>query len=605
MHKKNGRSPSGKPTVFLSLTLATPTMTKPLLSLLLSLSGILVVLFTGCRRPQPYPAAMQQAIRLIETRPDSALLYLQKIEHLNEEPEETQMYYHLLCIKAKDKMDVLPTSDSLINRIVAYYESHPDKERLTEAYYQQGGVYRDLHNAPRAIACYRMAITTGQGGSNKTLMGKIYGQMAILFAYQGLHKESMAAARQQYAYGDTAGNFCGMAFACRDMARIYHLSAQIDSAILSYRKGYEIAIAHQDSNTAYSILSELGGVYFEEKQNDSARVILQRVLKYSPFSNVCKMLGEIYLQDEKIDSAEYYPQTVFKEGDTYNQIGAYHALSQVAAYRKDYPKAYQYELKAYQLQDTIRQITKTEEVAKANTLYDYHLTEQENFHLKEQTIHQQMTITGLILSLGILFSAGGGIYLHIRQKRQKAEEQAKRLLLIQEEHYRQTQQNQQQQEQQIKELTEQLQVAIRQNDKLKQAQLEAQKEALESSQQFLHTIESQEQRIAHFKQSDIYLLFHRATDSRDLNPNDWETLQCEIDKVYPQFTHRLLMLYPRLSANELHICHLVKTGIPVSQIAHLLNRSTSAITVARARMHKKLTGEEGSAEKTDKIILDL
>lgn len=318
-------------------------MTKPLLSLLLSLSGILVVLFTGCRRPQPYPAAMQQAIRLIETRPDSALLYLQKIEHLNEEPEETQMYYHLLCIKAKDKMDVLPTSDSLINRIVAYYESHPDKERLTEAYYHQGGVYRDLHNAPRAIACYRMAITTGQGGSDKTLMGKIYGQMAILFAYQGLHKESMAAARQQYAYGDTAGNFCGMAFACRDMARIYHLSAQIDSAILSYRKGYEIAIAHQDSNTAYSILSELGGVYFEEKQNDSARVILQRVLKYSPFSNVCKMLGEIYLQDEKIDSAEYYLQTVFKEGDTYNQIGAYHALSQVAAYRKDYPKAYQYE----------------------------------------------------------------------------------------------------------------------------------------------------------------------------------------------------------------------------------------------------------------------
>ena len=41
------------------------------------------------------------------------------------------------------------------------------------------------------------------------------------------------------------------------------------------------------------------------------------------------------------------------------------------------------------------------------------------------------------------------------------------------------------------------------------------------------------------------------------------------------------------------------------QIAHLLNRSTSAITVARARMHKKLTGKEGSAEKTDKIILDL
>lgn len=582
-------------------------MTKPSLSLLLlSLAGILAVLFTGCRQPQPYPTAMQQAIRLIKTRPDSALLYLQKVEHLNEEPEETQMYYHLLCIKANDKMDVLPTSDSLINRIVAYYENHPDKERLTEAYYHQGGVYRDLHNAPHAIACYRMAITTGQGGSNKTLMGKIYGQMALLFAYQGLYKESMTAARQQYAYGDTVRNFCGMAFACRDMARIYHLSAQIDSAILSYRKGYEIAIAHQDSNTAYSILSELGGVYYEEKQNDSARVILQRVLKFRSRYPSHIMLGGIYLHQGLLDSAKYHLLEGLKHGNPYNRTSAYHLLSQASAQQKDYPKAYQYALKAYQLQDTIRQITKTEEVAKANTLYDYHLTEQENFHLKEQAIHQRMTITGLILSLGILFSAGGGIYLHIRQKRQKAEEQAKRLLLIQEEHYRQTQQEQQQQEQQIKELTEQLQVAIRQNDKLKQAQLESRKEALESSsQQFLHTIESQEQRIAHFKQSDIYLLFHRATDSHDLNLDDWKTLQHKIDEVYPQFTHRILMLYPRLSTNELHICYLIKTGISVSQIAHLLNRSTSAITVARARMHKKLTGEEGSAEKTDKIILDL
>ena len=71
------------------------------------------------------------------------------------------------------------------------------------------------------------------------------------------------------------------------------------------------------------------------------------------------------------------------------------------------------------------------------------------------------------------------------------------------------------------------------------------------------------------------------------------------------FTRRLLVLHPHLSELELRICCLIKTGIPVSQIAQLLNRSTPAITAARTRMYKKLTGKEGKAEQTDQLIMGL
>ena len=97
------------------------------------------MLVSSCYKHHPYPAAMQQAVCLIDSLPDSALVYLEAYaENISQEPEETQMYYHLLRIKANDKLYITHTSDSLINRIVEFYKAHDDKERLTEAYYYQG-----------------------------------------------------------------------------------------------------------------------------------------------------------------------------------------------------------------------------------------------------------------------------------------------------------------------------------------------------------------------------------------------------------------------------------------------------------------------------------
>ena len=48
---------------------------------------------------------MEQAQSCVETAPDSALHYLSLLkDSIRCEPEETQMYYHLLTIKAEDKL---------------------------------------------------------------------------------------------------------------------------------------------------------------------------------------------------------------------------------------------------------------------------------------------------------------------------------------------------------------------------------------------------------------------------------------------------------------------------------------------------------------------
>ena len=62
----------------------------------------LSVLFAGlsCQRVgKSYPPAMQRAIGLLSTRPDSALYYLSQLDsQMADEPEETRMYHALLTV---------------------------------------------------------------------------------------------------------------------------------------------------------------------------------------------------------------------------------------------------------------------------------------------------------------------------------------------------------------------------------------------------------------------------------------------------------------------------------------------------------------------------
>ena len=126
-------------------------------NLLYSVILILLTSFSACQRSS-YPHTMQQAESVMNTRPDSALYLLQSMaDSLTMLPEEAQMYYHLLTIQAKDKQYITHTSDSLINRIVKFYEDYGDKERLMLAYYYQGRVYRDMNDAPRALQAFQLA----------------------------------------------------------------------------------------------------------------------------------------------------------------------------------------------------------------------------------------------------------------------------------------------------------------------------------------------------------------------------------------------------------------------------------------------------------------
>ena len=55
-----------------------------------------------------------------------------------------------------------------------------------------------------------------------------------------------------------------------------------------------------------------------------------------------------------------------------------------------------------------------------------------------------------------------------------------------------------------------------------------------------------------FHNSSLYIRIHREDDIQ-LGPSEWEELHQLIDATYPDFTNRLIKLYPQISIEEIHI----------------------------------------------------
>ena len=478
----------------------------------LPLYMILLLFLSACAgRRGVYPERLQRASQLVEACPDSALGYLDSLGvPFSGLSEEARMYAQLLRIKANDKLYIPHTSDSVINRIVKFYEGFGDRERLAEAYFYQGSVYRDLQDAPRAILALQAA--AAQKSTNDTLNGRIYGQLASLFAYQGAYEESMEAVRNTYLYNIRCKDYKGIAYTYRNMARLFDVEGRKDSAEFYYRKAYRMMNEKSEPRWAYGILSELSSFYRSSGKPESAEVCAKLVLAYAPDDVAQLTLAEVYYGRRQFDSVAFYCREALKSPSLYHRRTAYRLLACTA---EPLDSVRRYLSRYLALQDSINEITRTEAVMKVH----YQQIELDNARLALQSSRRLAGMLGLVLVA--LSLAGLAVFSVYRLRRYRHR------LAVLEEHLR----------------------------VFYEARLAY----------------SSEQHASTLQQSEICLFFHRCTESCSLTPELWQTLAAEIDKAYPDFTLHLVTLYPQIKEPELHACYLMKIGIPRTRMAELLN----------------------------------
>ena len=558
---------------------------------------LLLVSISACQRHTDYPTAMQQAETLMDTHPDSALCLLQSMaDTLAMLPNEAQMYYHLLTIQAKDKQYITHTSDSLINRIVSFYEDLGDKDRLMLAYYYQGSTYRDMNDAPRALKAFQQAVDLNV--PNLDLLAKTYNQMGTLFMYQGLHDEAIRVNRKAMELYISQGKRNKISYFLRDIARMYDIKEEKDSASYYYKEACQTALADGDSVRYYGIWGELGGFYYKTGNIDEAKQILKQA-ELSTYirnkSHIYSTLGNLYNELQIWDSVYFYKTKVLEIGSIDKVYNSYIELAKLESRKRKHQETNYYLSKAIELSDSILYLTQTEAIAKINSLYNYQHTEEENTQLElKQEKQKYWNLVFCASSVCILILTGTFI-LYQKRKKENLLSRIEEKRIQDRQKYNSSLEAIRDNQQKISELEELLKNKETENNQLQQKLVKIQTEKLKAQNEAIKQWnEEQKLRLAAFKESEIYQELLQASKDETFNltpmkhPNKWMVIQENIDSIYPDFTERLCKLCPSLSEKDLQVCYLTKIGMSPSDISRVLQQTRQAITNTRKRIMQKM-----------------
>ena len=166
---------------------------------LLAVISALLVLGTvapGCRHALRYDERLTAADSLMKGDADSALAMLECRSPADLSSQGDRAYRDLLLTQARYKAYVTATSDSDINRALAWFRAHPaDREKLTRAYIYKGAVMDELGHPDSAMLYYKHAEATAAPddyfnlGYVKMRMGALYNSYYTLDGKEALKYE--------------------------------------------------------------------------------------------------------------------------------------------------------------------------------------------------------------------------------------------------------------------------------------------------------------------------------------------------------------------------------------------------------------------------------
>jgi len=563
----------------------------------------------GCQQRIDYPAQLLLADSLASADPTTAITLLSAMEEdMNQAPKATQMLHRLLSIKAADKAYIPHTTDSLILPVVQYYEQGGDPDYLGEAYYYAGRVYRDLNDAPLALAYFQKGLDATRQNKSQWVSSVLYAQMGEIYYYQSLYPEALEMYGEAYRLDALSNDTLGIILDLRDLAFTHRTLQQPDSALYYLHQAEQLAQQYEDEEMQGLIASQLAGLYNQlGKQEEAHRFIdqaMQQVGEADKFSTY-DVYANILLNEGRYDEAQTYYKLMTQADAAPVRQDAYNGLATIAAHKHqsdDY--LYYYELyKA--CSDSIHRADATESVSRMNAMYNYQLREKENIRLQKQLErHQQLLqriafVVSVILLLLIIYIQ------YSRRKRMRLQHNKERLQQLQEEKYRQSEAFIQANKEEIIHLQQQLEEANQENHELVE-RLERQKEQLENAN-LVAEIKRGEKNQADsvIRDSDVMKhLKQMVNQGNHIKAKEVKEIEKLLDEVYPDFRQHLSQL-GNMNPLEYQVCLLLKMELSPSSIATLVLRDKSTVSLIRRRLLKKVTGRDGAPTDWDSIILSL
>lgn len=550
---------------------------------------------------------------IADTDAPRALALLDSMKpHIAGATEAEWSLYSLMRVKAEDKAYIVHKTDTVMLRLIDYYEEEGDKRRLPQVYYYAGRVYADMYDNDRALPYFQKVVEMAD--SSSTLYYKAQTQMGYIFLYQGLYKKGFNAFSKAYKYNKVKGNklnqadnLCGMANCLQRMNGYKQAMQYFQQALILTReigdKSYEAEIIGQIAynyylNKEYAVALEYARQALTSVDSIGARPIYA-------------IAADIYNKVGKEDSAVILYNKLYALDDVYAKHRASKRLGRYYLEYKDMAKAALFLDEYDRYTDSIQAIIQTETVAKIDAVYNYNIREEENERLKEEIITDRFIITVAAVLVIAAILAVLALIQYSKKKRLaeriKYENEKRYLNSLYEQSSKFISDN----NSKIETLKQELAASASKNMSLAAA-LKAKEKQL-SNLNMMAEIRTKNRELAKagLDNSDICakistILNDETTGNfnKKLSTEDWQSLDEEVNSHYPEFKERISELC-KISDSEYKVCLLLKIEVKPIDISILTSKTKSAISVMRKRLYLKAFGKEETPEKWDEFIRSL
>ena len=564
-----------------------------------------VLLLASCSSGR-YPSALYVADSLSVACPERAVALLDSLRpQMEQEGERVRMYYHLLCVKARDKAYLPHTSDSLVLEVLRYYEDKRDLRHLPEAYYYAGRVASDLGDAPQALDYFQRALDAMPEDGMIYLRDRVVSQMGTLFSAQGLYKEALKMYKKSLQCSEELKDSVGVIYSLRDIAYAYWCLGQNDSVLPCYNRAHRWSVKWGNPELIGLINIQLADHYLEKGLYDSVRIYLPRDFTYlsGENRNAAYAINAYYYEAlGRQDSATYYYTQLLNNGDVYAKALAARYLMQQATLNHSSKEVAVSQDTYLKYADSVQYLTKTEAVARMHSLYNYRLRERENASLQKAYASQTRNLLFVSCCLVVALSA----FLVYRQyqwrnrkilaarldrlTRQKEQAEADSRLNRQEIHGLETELAQERQ-------------------KSREVAAEYQKQLQDMRQSTDASCRLRKEQRTQIQNTDIYRLLEEKASSvqgkANVTAKEWQELERVIRTFDADFLPKLEGLPYSWKSSERLLCLLLRVGFTPSQIGVLLSRPVQTITTMRRRLAERLLDNLKTPKGWDDFICSL
>lgn len=557
----------------------------------------LLYILVGCTENRVQMQRLQVIDSLMEAHPQAAYDSLCRFDSLEmgNASRTVVMKQRLLMAKAQNKLYLSMPTDSIFQEVVDYYDSKGSDNEKMQAYYLLGCVYRDQKDAPKAMMSYKKAIecadTLRKECDYKVLFG-IYGQMADIYRYQYLHKQSIECYKKYSYYAAKANNMASYIQGFELIASEYYALGDTLKAVEQIKKGYRQYKAHGMRQDAAQMLPTLIYVCLQRAQYQQAHYYMDIYEKESGLfdknNNILtgrehyyKAKGMYFLGINRIDSAEYYYRKLGRYGFKYETAQGLLAIYRICLNSDSIKK---YSVLCEQEMDKILNGTQANAVVQAASLYDYSRLQQKiNKEKLSKVRNKYLAIFVFILSLVFIIL----VRHYKRIKRKMAEELNKAnkdYVMI---------------AQKMKKACEDLKML--QVDK--EAFIQQKQEEVSSLQATLHKYKEKYDLLDLADKnnallaSDVVVRFKEmATQKRNgkkAQENDWQELRLIFQQKLPLLFEK--MRTSKLSPQELKVCMLVYLTMDNTEVATLIDTTTKTVNNAKQKVNNKIFGDKSAS----------